>query len=408
MPPVVTGLPRPRTHSELTEGARLSSAIEITCYALLLCTLILVLSGAHHFKLYRARVLNLLSFPGENSRNPAQIPTPQASAHVAVVLEEISRSQVHGSPSSPPNPSPESAREFAAKERLHQHLLGNYPPPPLPPSPAYIEPAGKLRKVFVLMRNGDRTAKYYFPAFEGNYSWPGGLGQLTARGFQQGFKVGTELRRRYIQRLKLLDEEFMDKHQIEAWATKYARTIDTLNAVMLGMYPPKGGRQLSKSADCACRIQQREMDPVSPRCVASCVGYELPSGAESHLMRAQVHTLDRSRDWRLRASKVCHAAKATNLHISDSKAWLQEETRHQLDIFRLSKLIGAKGAWRHQRLCGEHVKLEGDGSKLPHKQCLPLGLSALELVWNNLEAASIYNQPKLRVGVRTAPIFASG
>lgn len=59
---------------------------------------------------------------------------------------------------------------------------------------------------------------------------------------------------------------------------------------------------------------------------------------------------------------------------------LQEETRHQLDIFRLSKLIGAKGAWRHQRLCGEHVKLEGDGSKLPHKQCLPLGLSALELV----------------------------
>lgn len=136
----------------------------------------------------------------------------------------------------------------------------------------------------------------------------------------QGFKVGTELRRRYIQRLKLLDEEFMDKHQvllstgfpcgsislnpqgmclswwslccmapttkfahiwfwisflpclyvgdlrcrwwylfsqfhvltmiaclctcaqIEAWATKYARTIDTLNAVMLGMYPPKGGR----------------------------------------------------------------------------------------------------------------------------------------------------------------------
>jgi hypothetical protein len=39
------------------------------------------------------------------------------------------------------------------------------------------------------------------------------------------------------------------------WAADYERTIDSMNAALLGLFPPAGGRQSSVHSDCLCRAR---------------------------------------------------------------------------------------------------------------------------------------------------------
>lgn len=61
-------------------------------------------------------------------------------------------------------------------------------------------------------------------------------GQLTNIGHQQAYDLGSELRRKYIDKVKLLDPHFL-KEEVEARTTNFQRTINTLQGVLSGIYP---------------------------------------------------------------------------------------------------------------------------------------------------------------------------
>eukprot|EP00959_Pyramimonas_sp_CCMP1952_P438113 9171823-Pyramimonas_sp.AAC.1 len=120
--------------------------------------------------------------------------------------------------------------------------------------------------VAVVLRHGDRTALYKYP-FEANYTWKEGLAALTQKGMVQAFNVGVELRRKYINHHQLISEVY-NLRQLAAYTTHYERTRDTLTALLIGLYPPRGGRMSPEQGRCHCRLRGK---PSSPTCIANCI-----------------------------------------------------------------------------------------------------------------------------------------
>ncbi|RYW28888.1 histidine phosphatase family protein, partial [Legionella pneumophila] len=70
--------------------------------------------------------------------------------------------------------------------------------------PSILLAEDKLIFAVDIIRHGDRTPIVALPTV--NYQWQEGLGQLTAEGMQQEYKMGVAFRKKYIEESHLLPE----------------------------------------------------------------------------------------------------------------------------------------------------------------------------------------------------------
>jgi len=98
--------------------------------------------------------------------------------------------------------------------------------------------AEQLKFVVLITRHGDRTP--FANIEKSKYKWNTGYGQLTPIGMNEEFELGTKLRKRYIEDLKLLKANYVDD-SIYAVSSDTNRTILSGECVLMGMYPPGTG-----------------------------------------------------------------------------------------------------------------------------------------------------------------------
>ncbi len=92
----------------------------------------------------------------------------------------------------------------------------------------------KLIFTVTLIRHGDRTPVYAIETSP--HEWKIGLGELTAHGMNQEFKLGSELRKRYIEQSGLLSPQYIN-NSIYVRSTDFNRTINSAQSLLAGLYP---------------------------------------------------------------------------------------------------------------------------------------------------------------------------
>ena len=92
----------------------------------------------------------------------------------------------------------------------------------------------KLVFAVTLIRHGDRTPVYAIQTSP--HKWEIGLGELTPHGMNQEFKLGTELRKRYVEQFKLLSSHYIN-NSIYVRSTDFNRTIISAQSLLAGLYP---------------------------------------------------------------------------------------------------------------------------------------------------------------------------
>lgn len=110
-------------------------------------------------------------------------------------------------------------------------------------SQSIISAYAKDKLIFAseIIRHGDRTPQTILPTAP--YDWPEGLGELTAIGMQQEFKLGEAFRKFYITQEKLLPNNY-DPKTIHIRSSDFNRTIASAQSVLLGLYPLGTGPKL--------------------------------------------------------------------------------------------------------------------------------------------------------------------
>lgn len=84
-----------------------------------------------------------------------------------------------------------------------------------------------------LIRHGERTPHIDIPNLPNN--WPQGVGQLTTNGIKQEYDLGRQARDIYINKYKLIDENYNLK-QVYTRSSGYDRTLMSANAFLQGMF----------------------------------------------------------------------------------------------------------------------------------------------------------------------------
>jgi hypothetical protein len=92
---------------------------------------------------------------------------------------------------------------------------------------------GKLIFAVDLIRHGDRTPLMELPTV--SYTWKEGLEQLTQKGINQEFALGTKFKKRYLTDSHLLPEHYVPE-TMEARSTGLNRTIMSANSALTGLY----------------------------------------------------------------------------------------------------------------------------------------------------------------------------
>lgn len=97
------------------------------------------------------------------------------------------------------------------------------------------------RLIFAIdvVRHGDRTALVASEKLP--HAWKEGLGQLTGKGMNQHFALGTKLRKKYVDEKGLLPAEYQTD-TIYVRSTDYDRTLMSAQSLLLGLYPPGTGQ----------------------------------------------------------------------------------------------------------------------------------------------------------------------
>lgn len=102
------------------------------------------------------------------------------------------------------------------------------------------------RLIFAIdvIRHGDRTPTADIP--KAPHHWKEGLGQLTARGMQQEYILGANLRKDYIKKYHLLPENYA-VGTIYARSSDVDRTLMSAQSFFMGLYPLGTGPDLPDS-----------------------------------------------------------------------------------------------------------------------------------------------------------------
>ncbi|HVY53840.1 MAG TPA: histidine phosphatase family protein [Gammaproteobacteria bacterium] len=89
-----------------------------------------------------------------------------------------------------------------------------------------------------VIRHGDRTPVANPPNVP--YQWKLGLGQLTPKGMQQEFQLGSKLRKRYIEDEKLLPASY-DADTLYVRSSDFDHTLMSADCFLYGLYPSGTG-----------------------------------------------------------------------------------------------------------------------------------------------------------------------
>ncbi len=112
-------------------------------------------------------------------------------------------------------------------------------------APSLLFAADTLIFAVDIIRHGDRTPLIALPAV--NYQWPEGLGQLTPEGMQQEYKMGMEFRKRYVEQAHLLPKHYA-QGTMYVRSTDYARTLMSAESLLMGLYPPGTGPNVTETS----------------------------------------------------------------------------------------------------------------------------------------------------------------
>lgn len=85
-----------------------------------------------------------------------------------------------------------------------------------------------------VIRHGDRTPTIALP--KKPYTWPEGIGQLTAEGMRQEYELGVRLRKEYITQKNLLPVSYQAE-TIYVESTDFDRTLMSAQSLLMGLYP---------------------------------------------------------------------------------------------------------------------------------------------------------------------------
>lgn len=92
----------------------------------------------------------------------------------------------------------------------------------------------KLIFAIDVIRHGDRTPLKEIPTV--SYHWKEGLGQLTATGMQQEYQLGEQLRKKYVEKYRLLPPQYAPD-VLYVRSTDIDRTLMSAQALLMGLYP---------------------------------------------------------------------------------------------------------------------------------------------------------------------------
>lgn len=101
-------------------------------------------------------------------------------------------------------------------------------------TPACAQKQENLIFAIDLIRHGDRTSLHELP--KAPHEWIQGKGQLTAEGMQQEFKLGTLLRKKYVEQYNLLPLNYIAK-AMYVRSTDFDRTLMSAESLLMGLYP---------------------------------------------------------------------------------------------------------------------------------------------------------------------------
>lgn len=97
---------------------------------------------------------------------------------------------------------------------------------------------GKLIFVSMITRHGDRAP--FANIQNANYDWGTSLSELTPIGMNEEYDLGQELRKRYVEDLKLLPENY-ENQSIYVLSSHTNRTVTSAQSLLMGLYPSGTG-----------------------------------------------------------------------------------------------------------------------------------------------------------------------
>lgn len=197
-----------------------------------------------------------------------------------------------------------------------------------------------------IIRHGDRTPIIPLPA--SNYHWREGLGQLTAEGMQQEYKMGMEFRKKYVEQAHLLPEHY-EQGSMYVRSTDYERTLMSAESLLMGLYPLGTGPNTTGSSS-----------PALPNAFQPIPIFSAPSKYDEVIIQ-QVNPAER--------------ARLMEQYVYSTKEWQQKNAELQDKYPVWSALLGA-----HIRSLND-LQLLGDTLYIHqiHNAPMPVGLSAQDV-----------------------------
>lgn len=154
--------------------------------------------------------------------------------------------------------------------------------------PSLLYAAETLVFAIDIIRHGDRTPLIQLPT--PGYQWSEGLGQLTPRGMQQEFQLGTALRKKYVEQSQLLPEKYQ-YGSMYARSTDYDRTLMSAQSLLTGLYPPGTGPMTVENASPALPHAIMPIPVFSaPRAVDDMIAQPVSAQEHRELMEKYVYT----------------------------------------------------------------------------------------------------------------------
>jgi len=103
-----------------------------------------------------------------------------------------------------------------------------------------------LRMVNLVFRHGARSPIWFYPSDPHQAKdWPDGAGRLTQKGMMMEYNLGKFLRKRYVEKKRFLNESYLHK-EIRIRSSDVERTIQSAEAQLAALYPPKGWQVWNK------------------------------------------------------------------------------------------------------------------------------------------------------------------
>ena len=169
--------------------------------------------------------------------------------------------------------------------------------------------ANELILSILVTRHGDRAP---FAKIDNcDYQWGTALSELTPIGMNQEFKLGQELRERYINQLKLLKPDY-EALSIYTVSSHVNRTMLSAQCLLTGLYPPGTGPVLA------------ENKPALP----------------AQIQPIPIMTL--SEDSKLLMFPYPEYLKVISKYVYNTKAWKDKQKELKPDFEKWSKILGNK------------------------------------------------------------------